>query len=127
MNITSNFDSGNIVVVSAKNHKDIQLEIRKDTNSHFFQWFYFRVTGALGKECKYRLMNASESAYPGWDGYNAVASYDNKHWFRVNSEFKNGELVINHKPEYNSVYYAYFAPYSYNRHLQSTFIFGWRS
>lgn len=117
MNISSNFDSGNIIVVAADKPEDIQLKIRKDTNSDFFQWFYFRMVGAKGKACKYRILNASESAYPAWEGYHAVASYDNENWFRVPSSFNNGELIINHTPEYNSVYYAYFAPYSYNQHL----------
>jgi murein tripeptide amidase MpaA len=43
INITSNFDGGNIEIVSASEAGNIQLKIRKDTNAEFFQWFYFRV------------------------------------------------------------------------------------
>ncbi len=118
MNITSNFDSGNIEVISIEKPEDIQLKIRKDTNSHFFQWFYFRVIGASGYPCQYKILNASESAYPAWGAYQAVASYDNENWFRVPTVYENGQLIIQHQPEYNSVYYAYFAPYSYERHLK---------
>ena len=65
-----------------------------------------------------RLCNAHEAAYvDGWDGYQAVASYDRQYWFRVPTRYDNGELVIEHQPESNSVYYAYFAPYSFERHL----------
>ena len=50
MEISSNFDSGNIEVVSIdKKQNDIKLKIRKDTNSDFLQWFHFRVTDAKKK------------------------------------------------------------------------------
>ncbi len=118
MNISANFDSGNIEVVSIDKPEDIKLKIRKDTNSHFFQWFYFRVVGAAGYPCQYKILNASESAYPAWEGYHAVASYDNENWFRVPCDYENGQLIIKHQAKYNSVYYAYFAPYSYECHLK---------
>ena len=41
MKITCNFDSGNIEVIKAEHPADIQLAIRKDHNSDFFQWFHF--------------------------------------------------------------------------------------
>lgn len=118
MKISSNFDSGNIEVVSIDKPEDIRLKIRKDSNSDFFQWFYFRLIGASGYPCQLKIVNASESSYPFWDGYQAVASYDMEHWFRVPTNFENGQLIIDHMPLYNSVFYAYFAPYGYSRHLQ---------
>ena len=39
MKITSNFDSGNIKVIEAVDPLNIQLEINKDNQSDFFQWF----------------------------------------------------------------------------------------
>ena len=117
MKISSNFDSGNIEVISIDKPEDIRLKIRKDTNSDFFQWFYFRLVGASGYPCMLKIENAAESAFPFWDGYQAVASYDQENWFRVPTTFENGQLIIDHMPVYNSVCYAYFAPYTYNRHL----------
>jgi murein tripeptide amidase MpaA len=118
MNITSNFDSGKIAVVDASNPMDIQLRIPNDTNSEHFQWFHFQVRGMEGQAMKMRILNASEASYPeGYDGYNTVASYDREHWFRVPSSYDGKELSIEHTPEYNSVYYAYFAPYTYEQHL----------
>ena len=38
-------------------------------------------------------------------------------WFRVPTTFDGQELVIAHTPERDSVYYAYFEPYSWERHL----------
>jgi murein tripeptide amidase MpaA len=49
--------------------------------------------------------------------YRAVASYDHRHWFRVPTEFDGQRLVISHMPERDSIYYAYFEPYSWERHL----------
>ena len=117
MNISTNFDSGNIKVIDCSNAQNIQLEIEKDTYSDFYQWFHFRVQNVKEEECVFRLINAKDSAYPeGWEHYHAVASYDGEEWFRVPTTYKDGELIITHTPHYNAVYYAYFAPYSYERH-----------
>ena len=119
MKITSNFDSGNIEVVSINSQKkDIKLKIRKDTNSDFLQWFHFRLTGAVGQACKLSIINAGKTTYPkGWEGYNVCASYDREEWFRIPAVFRGGQLTFHIKPEYNSIYFAYFTPYSYERHL----------
>lgn len=117
MNVTSNFDSGNIEVVSIGEDGKIDLNIRKDTESDFFQWFHFRLTGAQHIKCKISILNAGTSSYPdGWEGYNICASYDRDEWFRIPTTFKNGVLSVEYQPSYNSMYFAYFAPYSYERH-----------
>jgi len=119
MKITSNFDSGNIEFVSIDVKKNaFKLKIRKDTNSDFLQWFHFRLTGAADRRCKLAIINAGKTTYPiGWKNYQACASYDREEWFRVPTTFRNGILTIDFKPSHNSVYFAYFAPYSYERHL----------
>ena len=119
MEITSNFDSGNIDVVSIDRKKnDIKLKIRRDTNSDFMQWFHFRLTGAMKKSCAISIINAGKTSYPkGWENYNVCASYDREEWFRVRTTYKKGVLTFKFKPKFNSVYFAYFMPYSYERHL----------
>ncbi|MGM0630202.1 MAG: M14 family metallopeptidase [Pseudomonadota bacterium] len=117
MHITANFDSGNIQVISANNADDIRLAIRKDHQSDFYQWFHFKLFAEAGEEHVMTIENASGSAYPdGWKGYQALASYDRETWFRVPTEYNGKELTIRHTPEQESVYYAYFIPYSYERH-----------
>lgn len=119
MKISSNFDSGNINVIEINNNGNIKLSIPKDTNSDFFQWFHFRLTDAKNISCSIDLTNAGESSYPeGWENYNAVASYDQEEWFRVPTTYKNGVLTINYTPTHNSIHFAYFAPYSYQRHQE---------
>lgn len=61
MKISSDFDSGNIILESAKAHDDIRLKIRNDSNSEFLQWFHFRLQGTKGQECKLKIINAGES------------------------------------------------------------------
>lgn len=119
MQISSNFDSGNIEVVRInESRRDIQLRIRKDTNSDFFQWFHFRLNGAENQPCKISIVNAGKSSYPrGWNHYNVCASYDREEWFRIPTTFRAGVLSFRFTPKHNSVYFAYFAPYSYERHL----------
>jgi len=115
--ISSNFDAGNIDVIEAENTSNIRLRIRKDHNSDFYQWFYFRLTGAKGQLCAMTLENAAGAAYPGgWENYQALASYDRQDWFRVSAVYHDGAITIQHIPESDSVYYAYFAPYSMERH-----------
>jgi len=119
MKITSNFDSGNIEIVSIDDKKkDIKLKIRKDTHSDFFQWFHFRLTGAASMPCKISIINAGQSSYPkGWENYNVCVSYDREEWFRIPTTYRGGVLSFPFRPAHNSVYFAYFAPYSYARHL----------
>lgn len=123
------FDAGNIDVVDASDAGNIQLNIRKDHQSDFYQWFYYRVQNVAETPLRMRLLNAGGAAYvDGWPDYQAVASYDRQSWFRVPTCYEKGELIIEHTPEQEAVYYAYFAPYSYEQHLdlvaaaqQSTF------
>lgn len=118
MKISSNFDSGNIEAISVEKPENIQVKIEKDTKSEKFQWFHFRLTGAQGYPCRINIMNAAEVAYVEWEDYNVVASYDRVTWFRVPTFYKNGVLTISHTPDYNSVFYSYFAPYTYEQHLK---------
>ena len=118
MKITCNFDSGNIDIISADHIDDIRLAIRKDNMSEFYQWFHFRLHSDSFEPHTIRLTNVNTSAYPkGWADYKAVASYDRETWFRVDTAFDGEHLVITHYPEAESCYFAYFAPYSYERHL----------
>jgi len=116
--ITSAFDGGNILVKDASDPGNIRLAIRPDNASDFYQWFYFRLTGGQGQACCMVIENAKDAAYiGGWDGYRICASYDRETWFRIpETRYENGQLIINHTPERGSIYYAYFAPYSMERH-----------
>ncbi|HMV18060.1 MAG TPA: M14-type cytosolic carboxypeptidase [Zoogloea sp.] len=128
MRISSNFDSGAIEVVSVDRADDIRLRLRADQgiegDGAFRQWFHFRVHGGAGAALRMVFENASEAAYPdGWPGYRCVASYDRRNWFRVSgTHYVDGQLVVEHTPERDSVYYAYFEPYSHERHLD---LLGW--
>lgn len=118
MHITSNFDGGNILVDSLKGLDNIRLRIRPDTNAEYLQWFYFRLQGAAGYPCVLNITNAGDAFEPeGWPDYLACASYDRKHWFRVPTHYDGDKLIIKHTPAKNSVFYAYFPPFSYEEHL----------
>lgn len=116
--ISSHFDAGAIDVVRAETAQAIDLNLRKDTHADIAQWFYFRVQGARNERCTMRFLNAGTATYPdGWKDYQAVASYDRKNWFRVPTSFDGSVMTISHTPQFDSVYYAYFEPYSWERHL----------
>lgn len=123
LRISSNFDSGAIEVLSIASPGDILLKLRADQgvggDAAFRQWFHFRLHGAAGQDVRMVFENAAAAAYPdGWPGYRCVASYDRRHWFRIGTtRFEDGRLIVEHRPERNSIYYAYFEPYSHERHL----------
>lgn len=117
MHISAQFDSGNIEVIDASTPDNIRLNIRKDNQSDFYQWFHFKLYGEAGIEHVMHLENAGNAAYPkGWEDYSALASYDRETWFRVPTSYDGKRLTITHTPDQESVYYAYFIPYSYERH-----------
>ncbi|MFQ3249861.1 MAG: murein tripeptide amidase MpaA [Glaciecola sp.] len=117
MIISSQFDSGNIRVIQANDPQNIQLAINPDNGSEFYQWFHFKLQSSKFIEHKIHIGELEKSAYPdGWPGYQAVASYDREEWFRVDTQFDGSKLTIDFVPEYDSVYFAYFTPYSYERH-----------
>jgi murein tripeptide amidase MpaA len=75
--------------------------------------------GASGDACRIRFLNAGQASFPdGWNGYQAVASYDRETWFRVPTTYDGQVLTILHAPQRDSIYYVYFEPYSWERHLR---------
>ncbi|CEO41986.1 M14 family metallopeptidase [Photobacterium kishitanii] len=117
MKIFSNFESGSINVVKADHKDDIQLSIPNDNQSELHQWFHFRLESEAQQPHTIKLLDLANSAYPeGWNGYDVVASYDREEWFRIPSEFDGDTLTFTVIPENESMYFAYFAPYSYDRH-----------
>jgi murein tripeptide amidase MpaA len=117
MDLDASFDSGNIEVLDASDPRDIQLAIRKDHHSEFYQWFHFRLMGARGQQVRFHITNAAGAAYAkGWAGYNVVASDDGERWFRVPTTYKDGVLIWGHTPHSDVMTYAYFAPYPLVRH-----------
>lgn len=118
--IDAAFDSGNIEVV-AIDGTAATLRIPRDRKSEFAQWFHFRVSGAAGRELVLEIEQLADSAYPaGWPGYNACVSEDREYWGRAPSSYDagkgNGTLTIRYTPASDMVYFAYFAPYSLERH-----------
>lgn len=117
MHISQNFDAGNIEVVSCEDASNIQLNIRADEESDFYQWFYFKLSNVRATPCTLRILNAEGAAYPpGFENYRICYSYDRLHWLRHPTSLEKGALTFTFQPEYDSVYFAYFAPYSMERH-----------
>ena len=116
ISVSSAFDGGNIRLVDVQDGR-IDLEIVKDNQSDFYQWFYFRLTGAMAKLVELRIVNAGSSAYPfGWPNYRACVSEDRETWVRIDTEYADGILTFRTTPERNSVWFAYFPPYTMEMH-----------
>ena len=116
LHISAGFDAGNIRVLRQDGDR-FDLEIEKDHQSDFYQWFQFRLTGAAGREVELRIVNAGRSAYPlGWPGYRARVSADRRQWRLADTAYAEGVLTIRHRAAGDSLWFAYFAPYSMERH-----------
>jgi murein tripeptide amidase MpaA len=116
LSVTSPFDGGNIRTVAIQGNR-IDLEIVKDHASDFYQWFYFRLPGGAGQEVELRVLNCAGAAYPlGWQNYRACMSLDREEWERVDTSYEGGILTIRVTPPSSSVWFAYFAPYTMERH-----------
>jgi len=129
--VSTAFDAGNVEVngvTSDAESASFQLGIRRDPftqgtdETAHSQWFYFRVSGVLGKKSTFLLNTTGCSYEPGYDNFRTVASYDRKNWFRVEStewqKTKDGsQLNWTITPTADSVFFAYFQPYSYEQHM----------
>ncbi|NJM50885.1 MAG: carboxypeptidase family protein [Sphingomonadales bacterium] len=118
--INAAFDSGNIVVHTIAGAA-ATLTIRKDKDSDFFQWFHFRVAATPGEEMRLHITGLEQSAYPGgWQDYRACVSEDRSFWGRAETRYDKdidgGTLTICYTPAGPISWFAYFAPYSMERH-----------
>lgn len=117
MHINDHFDGGNIDIQSAELPSDIRLKIRMDEGGRHGQWFYFQLCDVRGEACTITIENAGDMSYPkGFEDYSVVASTDLEHWFRVGTAFDGEALSWSCTPESDAIYFAYFAPYSFDRH-----------
>jgi murein tripeptide amidase MpaA len=118
--INAAFDSGNIIVHSI-NGAAATLSIRQDRESEFAQWFHFRVAAEPGLEFTLNITGMESSAYPGgWPNYRACVSEDRDYWGRADTEYDKdtdgGTLTIRYTSVSGLAWFAYFAPYSMERH-----------
>ena len=130
--VSSNFDSGNIICNNSSDitttdltSTTINCQIRKepftegtDKKSHS-QWFHFRVTNVDGHQLTVNVTNAGDTSYPGgWPNYKMRFSYNREDWLQVaDTTYTDGVLTASHLCTSGTIFFAYFAPYSYEQHL----------
>ncbi|MBW6522013.1 hypothetical protein KZ810_00740 [Sphingomonas sp. RHCKR47] len=117
LSINAAFDGGNIRVVAVHDTR-VDLEIVRDHQSDFFQWFYFRAAGLEGRTT-FRILNAGLSAYPfGWPGYKTRASTDLIEWRMIDTRYVDGVLEFDWDGDAGGdlAWFAYFAPYTMEMH-----------
>ncbi len=118
IHISSTFDSGAIDAVSTTDPANITLNIRADNASEFAQWFHFSLQGMSGQALTLRFLNAEKSAFPaGWKDYRICASVDRQNWTRIDTQFDGQVMQASVVLAQQPMYFAYFEPYSYERHL----------
>ena len=116
LSINAAFDGGNIRLVAIDGDR-VDLEIVRDHLSDFFQWFSFRVAGARGRGLTFRIVNAGAAAYPfGWPGYRVRGSADRAAWRMADTRYADGVLEWTWDCATDLAWFAYFAPYTMERH-----------
>lgn len=116
LTINAAFDGGNIRVVGIEGDR-VDLEIVNDHQSDFYQWFYFRAGGVKGRTLTFRILNGAGSAYPfGWPGYHVRASTDRRDWRMTPTHYADGVIEWKWAGETDLVWFAYFEPYTMERH-----------
>jgi len=127
---SSRFDSGNGKLVGAPRETsggvwEVDVELEKEPFTHgtdlkaHSQWFHFRIGNVRGRTLRVSLVNAGEASYAHtWPGYKAAVSFDRKQWRRcANTQYEGGVLRWEvDAGERDTLWCAYFAPYSYERH-----------
>jgi murein tripeptide amidase MpaA len=134
ISISDAYDGGNIEFLNrSEDDNAVSLRIKPDPyteleeKSHF-QYFSFRSTvSGVKKEgpvnVEYVVDNAGDASYAeAWDESTVFFSSslnDPDSWRRkVDTQYKEGKLAWNHEHTGDgSVYFAYFPPFSYARHL----------
>mmetsp|Transcript_43051 Transcript_43051/g.139016 ORF Transcript_43051/g.139016 Transcript_43051/m.139016 type:complete len:463 (+) Transcript_43051:125-1513(+) len=128
VSISSAFDAGNIVFTSA-DASSVRLKVRPDPPTELekkchSQWFYFRASAGQPGVVSYEISNAGATSYPeGWKALKVCASADRKVWTRVDTtNYAADAGALRWTYDHGganpcSVYFAYFDPYDYERHL----------
>jgi len=121
LKVSSSFDSGAIEVVAIEGDR-LDLAIRCDSTTDpacdFRQWFHFRVQGGAGRNLSLSFLNAGACTFAGgWSGYRLCVSYDHVHWFRIPTHYDGQTMRADFACAHASVYFAYFEPYGWERHL----------
>jgi murein tripeptide amidase MpaA len=129
LSVTGAIPNGSIDVVDCSAPANVRLRLKRDDGPDPLAvgYYCFRVTGARGVACVFRLVNAGTEAkerLAGREGYEDEwtntgphVSYDRKHWFRVPGRLEGADYVFEHTPEHDICYYAKWAPYPLDREL----------
>lgn len=137
ISISDAFDGGNIELIETKKGKDattVALNIKPDPYTGLekvahSQHFSFRSTVHVKESespivVRYVIQNAGKASYANaWNGYTVFTSKtpsDPYSWTRnLDTTYENGQLNWTQTHfQSESVYFSYFPPYSYERHLQ---------
>mgnify|MGYP001489073252 CR=1 FL=1 len=129
VSVTAAFDAGNIECLNADDCTTglgVQVKIKDDPCTELEgkahkQWFYFRAAGSFRHvKSQFTIINAGDVSYPeAWPKSTVVYSYDRKEWKRCHATTwseSTGHLTWSLTPEANVVWFAFFAPYSFERH-----------
>jgi murein tripeptide amidase MpaA len=129
ISISHRFPGGSIATLAASDPLDIRLALVPDEKLSALGWYYFRATGLRGRRARFKLVNAGdcldqrlagrEDYDNAWLATGAVASYDRRYWFRVPGQLKGQAYIFEHEQQFDSCYYAQWAPYPLDRELDA--------
>ena len=121
--ITCDFESGNckILKISTKNNKDYYVKLTKNHEPYpkhikrkYENWFYFKVNNCKDKNITFdfKYLKYFQNNF---NKYTTCYSYDNKIWKRTPTTIKKDNIVWSFTPKKNTIWFAYYAPYTTKR------------
>lgn len=120
--ISSDFESGNCKVINisykpnfvhiilTKKHEPFPVTVKRK----YENWFYFKVTDCKNRHLKFDFKNL-KFFQNNFNGYKACFSYDKKIWKRTPTTVKTNNILWDFTPKKNTVYFAYYVPYTIKR------------
>jgi len=111
MDITKDFDGGNINVLKIEENRVLLENELRDTTEEWFYWA-FCVKGAQGKTITFRFNRNARVGY-----YGAAVSHDLKNWIWSDTKIDDTSFSYTFGEDEDKVYFAHNMVYSYDMFL----------
>lgn len=123
LTLSTGFEGGSALPVRVSG-ETLRIRLRADAAGPDMNWFYFRISGAAGRELRVVIENASDlSRLAGrdevpdcWTGYRPFVSANRRDWTRCDADYADGVFTIKTPAVADTVWVAYYPPFPMDRH-----------
>lgn len=121
--LSTGFEGGSAVPAGGEGGT-LRIRLRADGGELDMNWFFFRVSGAAGRDLRVVIENSSDlSRLAGrdevpdcWTGYRPFVSENLRDWRRCDAEYVDGIFTMKATPTTDTIWFAYYPPFPMARH-----------